>query len=89
MTMHDVPARTLDPYDPMFGIRAPMQVSISVNTRWSVLWVNAMKALGTVFGDRMIRPARWGALRLVRVRFDDGPWRWLRLDDTDEEPTDA
>ena len=79
-----VQAREPDPFDPMIGITAPMQVSISVNSRYSTAWVRAMRLAAYIIGPtRAIAAARWGALHFIRVRFDDGPWRWLRPEDTD------
>lgn len=62
-----------------------MTVHLTVDTRWSTLWVKAMPPLAYVLGqDRTLRLARWGALRLIRYRFDNGRWRWMRPQDIDE-----
>ena len=80
-----IPAREPDPYDPMVGIRAPLQVTVSADTRWSVLWVKAMRLAAYVVGpERAIRAAQWGATRLIRVRFGNERWHWLRPEETDE-----
>ena len=85
MTEMFIPAREPDPFQPMVGIKATINVTVSANTRYSVAWVKAMRWAAYVIGpQRAIAAARWGALHLIRVRFDNGPWRWLRSEDTDQ-----
>ena len=84
MNPRTVPAREPDPYEPLVGINATASISVSADTRWSARWIKAMRFAAYVIGpQRAVRLARWGAVRLVRVRFDEGRWHWLRWDEAE------
>lgn len=54
-----------------------MTVTVSVNPRWAIAWLRMLR-LFAFLGERRVMPlARWGAIRLTRIKFDDGPWRFM------------
>ena len=83
MTEHWVDHGPLDPLDPIIGVEVPMNVTVSMDSRYSVAWVKAIKISAPVLlrligQDRTERLAYWGALRLTRIRFDNERWHFLR-----------
>lgn len=55
-------------------------LKLSVNTRYAVLWLRAMRWLAYIVGpERAMRMGEWGGTRLTRYRLGNGRWQWLRL----------